>query len=73
MPSSGFGPFFEIFSEGVVLTVAIITTVSFAERCMKKSAPLNITGFLASIIAVFYSVYGESHYLHGALRYIHQP
>lgn len=60
MSSPAFGPFSEIFAEGVVLTVGLITTVCFAERCLKRSAPLNVTGFAAGVIAVFYSVYGES-------------
>lgn len=59
MASPAFGAFFEVFAEGVVLTVGLITTVCFAERCLKRSAPLNVTGLAASVIAVFYSVYGE--------------
>lgn len=59
MPTKLFGAFFEVFAEGVVLTVGLITTVCFAERCIKRSAPLNVTGLAASVIAVFYSVYGE--------------
>lgn len=46
---------------GVVMTVSLITTASFAERCLKRSAPLNITGLGASALALFYSVYGESY------------
>lgn len=59
MPSPAFASFFEIFSEGVVLTVGLVTTGAFAERCVKRSVPLNVTGLLASVIAVFYSIYGE--------------
>lgn len=59
MPAPGFGPFFEIFSEGVTMTVSTITTASFGERCLKRPVPLNLSGFLASIIALFYSIFGE--------------
>lgn len=59
MVSPAFESFFEVFSEGVVLTVALVTSVSFAERSWKRSAPLNVTGLGASLIAVFYSLYGE--------------
>lgn len=59
MVSPAFGAFFEVFAEGVVLTIGLITTACFAERCIKRSAPLNITGLAASVIAVFYSVFGE--------------
>ena len=60
MTSPAFATFFEIFANGVVLTVALITTVTFAERCVKRSAPLNLSGLGASLVSVFYSVYGES-------------
>lgn len=59
MTSPAFAAFFEIFANGVVLTVALITTVTFAERCIKRSAPLNLSGLGASLVSVFYSVYGE--------------
>lgn len=42
-----------------MLTVSLITLVAFAERCLKRSAPLNVTGLGASAVALFYSVYGE--------------
>ena len=41
------------------MTVAVMTTAAFAERCWKRSAPLNSTGLGASVVALFYSVYGE--------------
>lgn len=59
MASPAFPLFFEVFSYGVVMTVAAITTVAFAERCWKCSAPLNSTGLCASIVSLFYSTYGE--------------
>lgn len=59
MVSGAFGPLFEVFSEGVVMTVALITTGIFGDRCRKRVAPLNVTGLAASAIALFYSVYGE--------------
>ncbi|CAM9588277.1 unnamed protein product [Pylaiella littoralis] len=69
MPSPAFGAFFEIFSEGVVLTVGTITTICFAERCWKRSAPLNVTGLLAGIVAVFYSVYALTYWFNGISGY----
>ncbi|CAM9937206.1 unnamed protein product [Ectocarpus sp. 8 AP-2014] len=65
MPSPAFGLFFEIFSEGVVFTVALITSVCFGERCWKRSAPLNITGLAASLIAVSYSVFALEYWFNG--------
>ncbi|CAM9468853.1 unnamed protein product, partial [Hapterophycus canaliculatus] len=65
MLSPGFEPFFEVFSEGVVLTVALATSVTFAERCWKRSAPLNVTGLGASLVAVFYSLYALNYWFSG--------
>ncbi|CAM9883656.1 unnamed protein product [Ectocarpus sp. 12 AP-2014] len=65
MPSPAFGLFFEIFSEGVVFTVALIASVCFGERCWKRSAPLNITGLAASLIAVAYSVFALEYWFNG--------
>ncbi|CAM9625556.1 unnamed protein product [Choristocarpus tenellus] len=65
MPSSAFVPFFEIFAEGVVLTVAAITTVSFAGRCLRSTGPLNITGLLASVISTFYSTFALAYWFGG--------
>lgn len=58
-PSPAFGVFFEIFADSVTLTVSLITAAAFAERCVKRSAPLNVTGLGASVISIFYSLYGE--------------
>eukprot|EP00903_Cladosiphon_okamuranus_P006481 g6340.t1 len=69
MVSPAFGAFFEVFAEGVVLTVGLITTVCFAERCLKRSAPLNVTGLAASVIAVFYSVYALNYWFSGLEGY----
>eukprot|EP00752_Nemacystus_decipiens_P003833 g3526.t1 len=65
MVSPAFGAFFEVFAEGVVLTVGLIATVCFAERCLKRSAPLNVTGLAASVIAVFYSLFALNYWFSG--------
>ncbi|CAM9732933.1 unnamed protein product, partial [Discosporangium mesarthrocarpum] len=69
MPSPAFGSFFEIFSEGVVLTVSSITTVAFGERCLRNAAPLNLSGLVASLLAVFYSIFGLTYWFNGIQGY----
>lgn len=64
MPAPGFAALFEVFAETFGLCTASVAGAGFGFRCAakRKSDPALLTGLGASLLTVFYCLYGESRF-----------
>ena len=65
---SGYAAFLEVAALSSGLTVSSIVGSRFALRCVRSGSQLNLSGLAASLLSVFYCIYGES--LRSLLSYL---
>lgn len=73
MPTAaGFAALFEVAAMSVALTIACIGGCRYTARCLRSSSPMHLSGLTASLLTVFFCIYGELHFrlLQCSLDYI---
>ena len=68
--AQSFLPTFEVFGYSVVFIVGLQTTLAFGERyVLRKKTALNSTALLASVLTLFYTLYGLIYWFNGINNY----